>query len=291
MINFLKARLFAALFSALLLGSFFVTAWYKYRTYGRVFTYSIDFTGGTQVLLKAEKTISTSDVKNILLDQWSGADVRSFSETEIMVRVKEVSTTADVDRQIHAYLEQRMPEYHFTILQSDSVGAGVGQMLRWKSARAVLFAIIAMLLYIALRFWSFAFALGAVVALFHDAFAILACFLFLDREISINVIGAILAILGYSINDTIIIFTQIRNQLAKMGHASLTDVVNTSLNVTLRRTILTSVSTALPVIAMILFGGEALFDFSLALLIGLIFGTYSSIYIASPIMMLCYRKK
>jgi preprotein translocase SecF subunit len=291
MINFLKARFFAAIFSAVLLGSFFATAFYKYRTYGRVFTYSIDFTGGTQVLFKSDKPINTAQVKDLLSAQWNGADVRSFSDTEIMVRVKEVSTTADVDKQIHAYLEKQLPDYHFTVLQSDSVGAGVGQTLRWKSARAVFFAIIAMLLYIAFRFWSFAFALGAVVALFHDAFAILACFLFMDREISINVIGAILAILGYSINDTIIIFTQIRNQIAKMGHASMVDIVNTSLNVTLRRTVLTSVSTALPVLAMILFGGEALFDFSLALLIGLIFGTYSSIYIASPVMMLFYRKK
>ena len=102
------------------------------------------------------------------------------------------------------------------ILQSESVGAGVGATLRWKSARAVILALILMLFYIAIRFWSFAFASGAVLALFHDALVMLACCLFLDREISSHIIAAILAVLGYSVNDTIVIFAQIRDNLKKM---------------------------------------------------------------------------
>ena len=133
--------------------------------------------------------------------------------------------------------------------------------------------------------------MGAVAALFHDAVVMLAMFLFFDREISTNVICAILAVLGYSINDTIVIFSRIRENLKSMRGTPLRDIINASLNHTLKRTLLTSISTGLPVGVMLIFGGEALFDISFALLIGIVFGTYSSIYIASPIMMLLYKTK
>ena len=127
------------------------------------------------------------------------------------------------------------------------------------------------------------------MVLFHDAILMLAVFLLFDREISVNVIGAILAVMGYSINDTIVIFSQIRDNAKKMSHDSLKTIVNVSLNQTLRRTLLTSISTGLAVVSMLVLGGEALRDFSLALLVGIIVGTYSSIYIASPVMMLLDR--
>ena len=124
----------------------------------------------------------------------------------------------------------------------------------------------------------------------HDAFVILAFFLFFDKEISIDVIGAIAAVLGYSINDTIIIFTRIRDNLAKGSSASLATIVDESINQTLRRTLLTSFATLLGVVSMLIFGGSALHDISLALFIGIIYGTYSSIFIASPVMMWFYKK-
>ncbi len=151
--------------------------------------------------------------------------------------------------------------------------------------------LILMLMYIAWRFWSFAYASGAIVALFHDAIVILLFFLLFDKEISMNVIGAIMAVLGYSVNDTIVIFSRIRENLKSMRGVSTDQVVNISLNQTLRRTILTSASTGLVVMALILLGGEALRDLSLALFIGIVFGTYSSIYIASPVMLLLYNKE
>ena len=129
------------------------------------------------------------------------------------------------------------------------------------------------------------------MALCHDAFVMVAVILFLDHDISIDVIGAILAVLGYSINDTIVIFSQIRTNLVKMRGQPLHEIVNTSLNQTLRRTLLTSFSTALTVGSMFFLGGEGLRDFSLTLLVGIIFGTYSSIYIASPIMMMLYKER
>jgi len=184
-----------------------------------------------------------------------------------------------------------MPDNSVEILQTESVGAGIGADLRGKSAYAMTLALILMLLYIAVRFWSIAFATGAIMALVHDALVMLAIFLFLDREISINFIAAVLTVLGYSINDTIVIFSQIREFMKKRRGIPLDIVVNDSLNYTLRRTMLTSISTGLPVLVMFFFGGEALQDFSLALLIGIIFGTYSSVYIASPVMMLLQPKE
>ena len=155
---------------------------------------------------------------------------------------------------------------------------------------AITLALILMLLYIWLRFLSISFGVGAVVSLLHDAIVILGVFLLLDKEISVNVVSAILVVLGYSMNDTIVIFTKIRQNIKTMKNTSIDNIVNTSINQTLRRTILTSFSTALVVFSLFILGGEALRDLSLALLIGIIFGTYSSIYIASPLCYLYIKK-
>jgi len=293
MINFLRFRALTAVISLFIMLSLIGVAIYRYQSRGQVFLYGIDFTGGTQVLLKFDKPVSGVEVKNIVETKgWKGAIIREFSDQEILIRVREFASDAQgLGDRMRVIIEESLPGYEVKILQSESVGPGVGAALRWKSVRAVTFALLALLIYIALRFWSFAFAIGAVMALFHDALVMLALFLFLDREISINVIAAILAVLGYSINDTIVIFSQIRDDLNKMKDYPLAKIVNISLNQTLKRTLLTSISTGIPVTVMLLFGGEALRNFSLALLAGIIFGTYSSIYIASPIMMIFYQIK
>ena len=295
MINFVKYRAVTAIMSLLLIGSFVGFAIYKKQTTGEVFRYSVDFTGGAQVQLRFNKPVSSIALKDILdKNGWEGAVIREFEDNEILIRVKleEVENElGSVAERMQSAIQESMSDVQVTILQSEAVGPGVGETLRGKSIRAIVFALLAMLLYIALRFWSFGFALGAVMALFHDALLMLAAFLFLNREISVNVIGAVLAVMGYSINDTIVIFSQIRDNLAKLSHESLATIVNISINQTLRRTILTSVSTGLTVGAMLILGGEALRDFSIALLVGIVIGTYSSIYIASPVMMLLYRRK
>lgn len=293
MINFLKYRTLTALSSFLLIAAFGGVALYRYQTRGSVYTYSVDFTGGTQVLFAFDQPVDGNQLKQIIAaNGWENPSTREFANNEVMVRVKDFEgDTVGLGERMRVVVQQAMPERTVEILQTESVGAGVGADLRNKSARAILVAMILMLLYIATRFWSFAFATGAIVALVHDALVMLAIFLFLDREISINFIAAILTVLGYSINDTIVIFSQIREFMKKRKDESLNQIVNESLNYTLRRTMLTSISTGLPVLVMLLFGGEALQDFSLALLIGVVFGTYSSIYIASPIMMMLQPKK
>ena len=287
MINFVKYQGRIALASTLMFVAFGAFAIYKYSQVGHVFTYSVDFTGGTQVLLKFDQETSPLELQNILESHgWAGATTRGFSDTEIMVRVKEF--TPDIKNltdRMTAIIHEAMPGRQISVLESMAVGPGVGADLSSKSVYAVLISLLILLIYSALRFWSLGFAMGAVLALFHDAIIMLMVFAILNREISVNVIGAILAILGYSINDTIVIFARIRENIKAMPGESLGHVVNISLNQTLRRTTLTSFATALTVVSMLVLGGQVLFDFALALLVGIIFGTYSSIYIASPIMM------
>lgn len=293
MINFLKYRKVTALSSLSLMIAFAGVAIYRQQTRGSVYSYSVDFTGGTQVLFGFSQEVDASQVKQIIVDKgWNNASTREFGNNEILVRVKEFEgDMIGLGERMKTAVQQEMPDNTVSILQTESVGAGVGADLRGKSFYALSVALLLMLGYIAMRFWSIAFATGAIMALVHDALIMLAIFLFLDREISINFIAAVLTVLGYSINDTIVIFSQIREFMKKRKGVPLADVVNDSLNYTLRRTMLTSISTGLPVVVMLVFGGEALRDFSLALLIGIIFGTYSSVYVASPIMMLLQPKQ
>ncbi len=292
MINVLRYRWITAAFSLVIIVSFAGTALYKWQKDGQVFNYSVDFTGGAQVLLSFEKPVSALQLKEILESAgWEGVNTREFAENEVLIRVKEsendsVGTAARIEQLI----QERLPDNRASILSSDIVGPGVGSTLKYKSIQAIVIGLILMLLYIALRFWSIGFAVGAVIALFHDALVMLAALLFFNREISLNVISAILAVLGYSINDTIVIFSQIRDNLRSMPGKPLSELVNLSINQTLRRTMLTSISTGLTVLSMLILGGEVLRDFSFTLLIGIVFGTYSSIYIASPIMMLFSKK-
>lgn len=293
MINFLRYRLVCGILSFLFLLTCLGVYIYKWQTRGYTFVYSVDFTGGTQILLKFQKPVNVCELKDVLENSgWKNPITREFSAPEeVLVRVSEFSNDPKgLAERMRTAIEAKLPENEVTILQNEAVGPGVGQALRWNFFWAVLIALIAILMYIAIRFWSFAFATGAIVALIHDPVAILGIFLMFDREISMNVIGVILAVIGYSINDTIVIFSRIRDNLVKMKGATLHEVVNVSINKTLRRSVLTSLATALTVLAMLIFGGEALRDFSLALLIGILFGTYSSIYIASPVMMWLYKE-
>ena len=319
MVNVMKYRAITASFSLLLISAFIGYSLYRWSTTGEVFTYSVEFTGGTQVLFKfnqtgnvlpaaqlaegtseetlqnsidTSKSIDAAQIKMILENKgWNGLVTRDFSSNQVLVRVKEFSNDIQgIADRLRTDIQAEIGNTAISIEQTEAVGPGVGESLRWNSVWAVLYAMIAMLAYVAIRFWSFGFAFGAVAALAHDALVMLAVFLFFGREISVNVIGAILAILGYSVNDTIVIFSRIRdNMKIEGGQHTLTYIVNHSINQTLTRTILTSITTAMTVGAMFIFGGEALRDFSLALLVGIVFGTYSSIYVASPVMMLFHR--
>lgn len=293
MIDFLRYRYACLAFSVIMIATFFGVFFYKRATTGQAFKYSVEFTGGTQVLFGFDNPVKLSDVKNALATQgWENAVYREFGPKEVLVRVQEYGSDAvGLGERMRQELQEKFNDTSVRVLQIDSIGQGVGEALSWNSIKAIIIALIAMSIYMGLRFLSFPFAFGAVIALFHDALAILLLFMLIGQEMSVNVIGAILTILGYSINDTIVIFTQIRNNLRSKNQETPYNVANLSLNQTLRRTILTSIATALIAVALVALGGETLRDLSLALLVGIIFGTYSSIYIASPIMLLFYKRK
>jgi preprotein translocase subunit SecF len=291
MIDFLKYRWFAVAFSVLIFATFIGAYVYKYVTRGTTFNYNVEFTGGIQVLLSFTKPVTGDQIAQILESKgWERPVTREFSPTEYIVRVKkEARDVQGESEKIRNALQENLTDNTITIKATDSINVDMGAKLRTQSAYAVIISLILMLFYIAFRFLSFSYAMGAVVSLLHDAVAILTIFLLFDKEISINVIGAILAVLGYSINDTIVIFARIRENINRLPNTPMYDIINISINETLSRTILTTVATLLVVVALFVFGGEILRDLSLALLIGIVFGIYSTIYIATPVVLWLYK--
>lgn len=286
MVHFSQYRIQSALLSLLLIFAGIVA-----YVYHGGFRYSVDFTGGTDIRMRFEKPENTAAIQKAISDEWKGTVYNILDANEIIIRVQDTpETTQHLDEKIQATVDAVSTDNPGTILQINSLSSAVGDALRYSSLKAVLIALFLMLLYIAFRF-QFAFAIGAVLALFHDALTVLAVFLLINREISIDVVGALLAVLGYSINDTIVIFAQIKKNLKAMKGKPLALIVDASINQTMRRTLLTSTATALVVGSMFAFGGESIRSLSLAILLGIIFGTYSSVFIASSIMMCFYKEE
>jgi len=283
--NFLKYSVPSVLFTLVIIGAGIAS----YITKGG-FRYSVDFAGGTEIRVRFQKSVDTEAIKKVIHDDWQGTVFSVIGSPELIVRVQQTpDKVSDLDKKLLASIDKASPENPATILQVMSISRTISDNLWAVWLKAIIIALLLLVLYLSISF-RFAFAFGAVIALAHDALIVLACFLLLDKEISIDFIGAIMAVLGYSINDTIIVFSRIRHNMKKMHSESMYNIVNISINERLRRTILTSLATALVVLSMFIFGGETIRDFALVILLGIIFGTFSSIYIASPIMMLLMKK-
>ncbi len=280
MINFLRYRLVCATFSVLFLGA--GVAAYVYRG---GFNYHIDFVGGTELQVSFEKPLSSSDLRNALNeDGWQDPVIQSIGSAnkQFLIRVKQ--SDKSLEERFLETADKKLRGNAVTLDDVSWVGAEVGNDIKWDAFIAILFALLGMLAYIALRS-QYRFAVGAVVALVHDVLAVLVVLLLLNEQVSLNVLAALLTTLGYSINDTIVIFSRIQENFALLKNNTEEEVVNISINQTLRRTLLTSFTTFLAVLSLYLLGGEALKGFSLSMLVGIVAGTYSSIYIASPIML------
>ncbi len=286
-IDFLRYRYVAAFFSTALLAA--GIAGYVYHG---GFTWSVDYTGGTQVLFKLSKPVGSEHLKAALAKEgWGDVVVRELGDADVAIRVKEFTTdVADLAQKLKGSLEKECTDVTCTLQEANAVGPAAGAMLFMNAVWMTALVLLAMLAYIAWRFWSFSYGMGAVIAIFHDAIAILTVFVCAKMEISPIVICAMLAMIAYSINDTIIIFSRIRENVAKEKGKSLEVIVNESINQTLRRTLLTSFATSLAAGALYVFGGEALHALSLSFLIGIVIGTYSSIYVASPVMLALRRR-
>lgn len=250
--------------------------------------YGIDFAGGTLVQIKFSGDTSAADLRGALNElNLRGLSIQQFGDqaNEYLVRVQEDDNLATLAGQIQTTLEKRYGVGKLEIRRTEMVGPQVGKDLRGKGVQAIIFSIVGMLIYVTFRF-EFRFGAGAVIALVHDVLITLTVFSLLNLEIDLTIIAAFLTIVGYSVNDTVVICDRIRENLGKYHELPLAQVINRSLNETLSRTILTSGLTLLSVIALFLFGGSVLHNFAFALLVGMIAGVYSTVFIASPVLIL-----
>ncbi len=251
------------------------------------FNLGLDFTGGTSVQVKFHQKVTAADIRNALkLVNLQDAMIQEVGTTgdeyEIRVSLKK-GKSSEIVKKIKKALNEKFGKDKYEIRKIDYIGGVVGEELRKASVYSIIAVMIAILIYVGYRFEPI-FAIGAVVPLFHDAILTMGVFSLFGLEVDLSVVAAILTVLGYSLNDTIIIFDRIRENIKMRGKKNLLQIVNQSINENLARTLITSGTTLFSVLALYLFGGESLKNFSLALLIGIVFGTYSSIYVASPIV-------
>jgi preprotein translocase subunit SecF len=281
MIDFLKYRpaCYALSLALIIIGSV------AYFTKG--FRYYVDFAGGSEIRITFGKNVLIEDVRKTLADaghrdaviQQIGRTGRSF-----IIQVQESKTGENVGEKVFGEIKERLSDKNPDLDSIDWIGPEVGREVKFNAVLSVFLSLLLILLYVTIRS-KYRFAAGAVAAIAHDMLIVLTAFLILGQQISLHVLAAILTVIGYSLNDTIVIFSRIRENMKKMKESSEEEIVNTSLNQTLRRTILTSFSTLLAVGSIFILGGHALRGFSLAMLIGIVVGTYSSIYVASPVML------
>jgi len=283
---FIKYRHFFIMISALFVVGSVVTIFTK------GFNYGIDFKGGAKLEYKFVNHVSEDDVRGALAGLNMGnISVVRFGEKQdnrMSIKVELPKKHASIGDKITAMLVNKFGKEQVKLDKEQTVGPRVGQELRKKALLTVLFSWVLMLIYIGYRF-DFLFAPGAVVALVHDVTITLGFFALLGKEINLTIIAALLTIIGYSINDTIVIFDRIRENGVRITKTTIKDVVNQSLNSTLSRTIVTSLTVLFVVVVLFLKGGGTLHDFAFALIIGAIVGTYSSIFIASPVYISLYR--
>lgn len=241
----------------------------------------IDFTGGTLVQLKFEEPVDISVARANLSEQgFTKPTIQAYgSENEILIRVPTEEAGEDFAERIAAAFVGKTLE----IRRTDFVGPKIGSELKGKSFQAVFAAMFGILLYITIRFDRY-YAVGAVAALFHDVLITLGIFSLLNLELDLAIIAAFLTIVGYSLNDTIVVFDRIRENVKGKSKSDLFQIVNRSINQTLNRTIITSLTTFVVVLMLFLLGGEVIKYFAFALMVGVVVGTYSSIFVASPIM-------
>ncbi|TYO99561.1 protein translocase subunit secF [Geothermobacter ehrlichii] len=251
--------------------------------------YGIDFAGGSLAQVRFAETTSAAEIKEALAPlNMGGVVVQQFGDdaNEFLIRAQATSSELKgLGKKVKETLEARYGAGKVDIRRVEMVGPQVGKDLRQKGMKAVLFAMIAILIYITLRF-EFRFAVGAVLALVHDVLITLGAFSLFNKEIDLPIIAAFLAIIGYSLNDTIIVYDRIRENMGRYHKERFPIIVNRSINETLSRTILTSGTTLLVVLALFIFGGGVIHNFAFALLVGVVIGTYSSIFVASPLLIL-----
>ena len=245
--------------------------------------FGIDFAGGTLIQLQFKSPPDIEVIRDGLKTIGLGeSTIQEFgSKKDILIRVQRSEEKLEaVGSMVRKSLMGKFNIDEITVERVEMVGPKVGRDLREKALLSILYAIIGIVIYISWRF-ELQYAIAAIIALVHDVLVTMGAFSIFDKEFTLVIVAAFLTIIGYSLNDTIVVFDRIRENLRRKGKSSISDMINTSINQTLSRTLLTSGTTLLVVIALFFFGGEIIHDFSFALLVGVFIGTYSSIFIAS----------
>jgi preprotein translocase subunit SecF len=267
--------------------------------YTRGLAKGIEFAGGTSVIMQFDQTPSVDTVRTALNQNYAGGGQDAIVQTygdpslrQVMVRVPQVgaeqgAALASTAQAVEAAI--RKANLNPKVVGTEIVGPAVGQELTQKGISAFVLSLIGILAYIAFRF-EFAFAVGAVVATLHDVLVTFALLAFFRYDITLNVIAAILTVTGYSTNDTIVIFDRVRENMRKMRRESLSEIINVSINQTLGRTVITAGTALLSALALFVFGGEVLHGFAFTMIVGIITGTYSSVFVAAAIVTFWRRK-
>ncbi|MEO5356576.1 MAG: protein translocase subunit SecF [Nitrospirae bacterium YQR-1] len=257
----------------------------------------IDFAGGTAVQVKFDQPVTLHDVRKALdAGGLVGADLQEFPAVKkVLVVIKKTSpathdtnaasTTAGVSDKVIESLTKGLRDKKLTVDSVSEIGPKVGSRLRTDAMWAIIASVVGILIYVGWRF-QFSFSIGATFATFHDVLAVLGIFYVLGYEINLILLTALLTIAGYSLTDTVVVFDRIRENLRAMIKEPVTKVINRSINEVLSRTLVTSLTVFIASLALYFFGGEVLHDFALAMALGVIIGTYSSVFVASPVVLL-----
>jgi preprotein translocase subunit SecF len=262
------------------------------------YRYSIEFTGGTLMQIEFRQAPRVAEVRSALADAGlTGVEIATFgSPRELVMRAQEARQVAQqgtgaesIARVIRAALDRRFGANAYTVVRTEAVGPKVGGELRRQATIALAIAFLVTLIYIGWRF-EWRFGVAAVLATLHDILATLAFMKYMNIEVSVFVVGAILTVIGYSLNDTVVVFDRVRENLRKRRKESLYDTLNRSVNETLPRTVMTGSTTLATLLALLIFGGEVIRPFAWVLTFGIIIGTFSSIFVASPLLLVIERR-
>lgn len=286
-IDFMGKKNLAFIITAILITVSIISVFVKGINYG------IDFSGGTQIQIKFEQAPSLNELRKVFNEELkTEISIIVFGDkanNEFLITLEQDAiedTAGEVNTQVGNIIRKLYPSFNISdgIRRVETVGPKVGGELKTKSQWAATYAFIGILIYIGIRF-KFRYGIGAVVAIFHDVIITMGIFIIFQKEFTLTIVAAILTIIGYSLNDTIVVFDRVRENVAKFPKRGLQETINLSINESLSRTILTSLTTFFVVFSLFMLGGNIIHDFAFAMLIGLVVGTYSSIFVASPVVM------
>ncbi len=282
-IDFISKRYFAYVLSGMIVAAGIWALWAKKDT-----AYGIDFAGGQIQEYKFEKPVIAENLRKILKDaNLNDVIIQQFAKNPEIVIIR---TTEDTYNKVSGLLKEKMTDNKFEVLRIEKVGPVVGKILRTRALLAILCAMIGILAYIGFRFKHFDFAMAGVIALLYDVFVALGLLVVFNRQVDLLVVTALLTIAGYSINDTIVVYDRVRENMIRSPKMSLRDIINLSVNQTLSRTVLTVFATMIVVVALFVWGGEVLNNFAFCLIIGFPSGVYSTVFVVSPLA-LAWQKK